>query len=82
MIVGLSFGDCKNLEELSFGDCKNLIKIHESVGFLNKLKMLNADGCSSLEKLKLSSCHSLKHFPVILGKMEHITVLDLLSILR
>ncbi|CAJ2666379.1 unnamed protein product [Trifolium pratense] len=98
----LNFDDCEfiteipdvsgapNLEELSFGDCKNLIKIHESVGFLNKLKMLNADGCSrlgtfppiklsSLEKLKLSSCHSLKSFPEILGKMEHITVLDLLD---
>jgi hypothetical protein len=51
----LNFYDCEfitdipdvsgapNLEELSFGDCKNLIKIHESVGFLNKLKMLNAE---------------------------------------
>ncbi|KEH25980.1 disease resistance protein (NBS-LRR class) family protein [Medicago truncatula] len=79
-----------NLEELSFGNCKNLIKIHESVGFLNKLKMLNADGCSrlgtfpslklsSLEKLKLSSCYRLKSFPEILGKMEDITMLDLLD---
>jgi len=79
-----------NLEELSFGNCKNLINIHESVGFLNKLKMLNADGCSrlgtfpplklsSLEKLKLSSCYRLKSFPEILGKMENITMLDLLD---
>lgn len=98
----LSFDDCEciteipdvsgapNLEELSFGDCTNLIKIHESVGFLNKLKILNADGCSrlrafppiklsSLEKLKLSSCYNLKSFPEILGKMEKITVLDLLA---
>jgi Leucine-rich repeat (LRR) protein len=54
-----------NLEELSFGDCKKLIKNHESVGFLNKLKMLNADGCSRLVELfsyqivnlGLSCCH-------------------------
>jgi hypothetical protein len=73
----LNFDDCEfiteipdvsgapNLEELSFGDCKILIKNHESVGFLNKLKMLNADGCSRLVELfsyqivnlGLSACH-------------------------
>ncbi|XP_061343744.1 TMV resistance protein N-like [Gastrolobium bilobum] len=75
-----------NLEELSFGDCENLIKIHESVGFLNELKILNAEGCkkfrsfppiklTSLEKLKLSYCPSLENFPEILGKMEKIKLI-------
>jgi len=52
--------------------------------------MLNADGCSrlgtfppiklsSLERLKLSSCHCLKSFPEILGKMENIKVTDLMD---
>ncbi|XP_061369750.1 uncharacterized protein LOC133312550 [Gastrolobium bilobum] len=77
-----------NLEELSFAKCENLNKIHKSVGFLNKLKILNADGCkkfrsfppielTSLEKLQLSCCPSLENFPEILGPMEKITYLEI-----
>ncbi|XP_061350173.1 disease resistance protein Roq1-like [Gastrolobium bilobum] len=77
-----------NLEELSFEKCYNLIKIHTSVGFLNKLKFLNADYCeklrsfppiklTSLKKLQLSYCPSLENFPEILGKMEKITRLGI-----
>ncbi|KAG5102963.1 hypothetical protein JHK84_047932 [Glycine max] len=77
-----------NLQELAFCNCENLIKIHESVGFLDKLKILYADGCSkltsfppikltSLEELKLSYCGSLECFPKILGKMENVTSLDI-----
>ncbi|KAK7291279.1 hypothetical protein RIF29_06288 [Crotalaria pallida] len=77
-----------NLEELTFGGCGNLIKIDESVGFLDKLRILNAGGCcklryfpplklTSLEKLNLYNCRSLEKFPEILGKMENITKLDL-----
>ncbi|XP_061348631.1 disease resistance protein Roq1-like [Gastrolobium bilobum] len=77
-----------NLEELSFRFCENLIKIHKSVGLLNKIKILNADGCekfrsfppirlTSLEKLQLSFCPSLENFPEILGKMEKITELSI-----
>ncbi|XP_061369751.1 uncharacterized protein LOC133312551 [Gastrolobium bilobum] len=77
-----------NLEGLSFAKCENLIKIHKSVGFLNKLKILNADGCkkfrsfppielTSLEKLQLSCCPSLENFPEILGPMEKITYLEI-----
>ncbi|KAG4943989.1 hypothetical protein JHK85_048635 [Glycine max] len=77
-----------NLQELSFCNCENLIKIHESVGFLDKLKILYAGGYSkltsfppikltSLEELKLSYCGSLECFPKILGKMENVTSLDI-----
>ncbi|KAL2966879.1 hypothetical protein AAZX31_16G143400 [Glycine max] len=77
-----------NLQELSFEYCENLIKIHGSVGFLDKLKILDADGCSkltsfppmkltSLEELKLSFCANLECFPEILGKMENVTSLDI-----
>ncbi|KAG4931060.1 hypothetical protein JHK86_048021 [Glycine max] len=77
-----------NLQELSFCNCENLIKIHESVGFLDKLKILYAGGYSklmsfppikltSLEELKLSYCGSLECFPEILGKMENVTSLDI-----
>ncbi|XP_061350170.1 disease resistance protein Roq1-like [Gastrolobium bilobum] len=77
-----------NLEELSFEYCDNLIEIHKSVGFLNKLKILKANGCKkfrsfppiklpSLDKLELSHCHSLENFPEILGEMEKIKFLQI-----
>lgn len=77
-----------NLETFSFEYCEKLITIHESVGFLDKLKVLSAKGCSklrrfppiklkSLEQLNLSFCKSLKNFPQILWKKENITELGL-----
>jgi len=77
-----------NLEKLSFENCENLITIDESVGFLDKLKVLSAKGCSklkifppikliSLEELNLSFCSNLESFPEILGKMENMTNLVL-----
>lgn len=78
----------QNLEEFSFGRCENLLTIHDSIGFLNKHKILNAKGCSrlrsfppikltSLQQLRLSFCYSLKNFPEILGKMENIGSISL-----
>ena len=80
-----------NLEKLSFEDCENLIAVDDSVGFMTKLKILNAKGCTkvmsfpplnlpSLEELELSYCLSLENFPEILGKMGNIRVLDLLGL--
>ena len=77
-----------NLEKLSFEYCQNLITVHDSVGFLDKLKILNALSCRklksfpaiklpSLEELHLSECDSLENFPEILEKMENITQLEL-----
>ncbi|KAL2578143.1 hypothetical protein AAZV13_16G180800 [Glycine max] len=77
-----------NLEEFSFEHCLNLITVHNSIGFLDKLKTLNAFRCkrlrsfppiklTSLEKLNLSFCYSLESFPKILGKMENIRELCL-----
>ncbi|KHN39695.1 TMV resistance protein N [Glycine soja] len=77
-----------HLENLSFMECYNLFAIHQSVGLLKKLRILDAEGClrlkyftpiklTSLEQLKLGYCHSLESFPEILGKMENITDLDL-----
>ncbi|XP_073220414.1 disease resistance protein RPP4-like [Cicer arietinum] len=72
-----------NLEKISFKYCKNLITIHNSIGFLSKLKVLNAKDCdkimsfpplklTSLKKLGISGCKSLLNFPEILDKMEYI----------
>ncbi|KAK2354128.1 TMV resistance protein N [Trifolium repens] len=77
-----------NLEELSLVHCENLVEIHDSVGFLDKLKILNVPGCcklrtvppihlTSLEHLNLSQCSSLVSFPEILGNMRNITSLSL-----
>ncbi|KAL2337106.1 hypothetical protein Fmac_011552 [Flemingia macrophylla] len=72
-----------NLEELSFKFCLNLISVHNSIGFLDTLKILNATWCgklssfpplklTSLEELDLSFCYRLENFPEILVKMEKI----------
>ncbi|MED6203778.1 hypothetical protein PIB30_002542 [Stylosanthes scabra] len=77
----------QTLQELSFFGCKNLVTIHNSVGFLPKLKILNADNCKklsrfppainlpSLETLGLSGCQSLENFPEILQEMKNVTML-------
>jgi Leucine-rich repeat (LRR) protein len=76
-----------NLEEFSTKSCKNLLTIHNSIGYLNKLKDLNAEECSQLrsfpplklpflKKLQLSGCKRLKSFPEILGEMQNVTVIQ------
>ncbi|KAL2967656.1 hypothetical protein AAZX31_16G187400 [Glycine max] len=81
-----------NLEELSFDRCGNLITVHDSIGFLNKLKILSATWCrklttfpplnlTSLERLELSCCSSLENFPEILGEMKNLLKLKLYGLL-
>ncbi|KEH29802.1 functional resistance protein KR1, putative [Medicago truncatula] len=71
-----------NLEKFSFRFCDNLIAVHDSIGNLNKLEILNASGCiklesfpplwlPSLEELDLSFCERLKSFPELLCKMTN-----------
>ena len=40
-----------NLKDLDLSFCKNLVKIHEFVGFLDKLKYFNLFGCEKLQAL-------------------------------
>ncbi|KAL5173790.1 TMV resistance protein N [Glycine soja] len=83
--------DLPNLRELSFEECESLVAVDDSIGFLNKLKILNAKGCSkltsfpplnltSLETLELSGCSSLEYFPEILGEMKNIKILYLIDL--
>ncbi|MED6203788.1 hypothetical protein PIB30_002551 [Stylosanthes scabra] len=63
------------------------IRVDSSIGFLPKLKTLNADYCEklscfppainlpSLEILGLSGCQSLENFPEILQEMKNVTTL-------
>ncbi|MED6214172.1 hypothetical protein PIB30_100300 [Stylosanthes scabra] len=73
-----------NLESLSLDNCRSLIKVHESVGVLDKLVNLNLLFCSnlktipsrfmlkSLRTLLLTGCSKLRKFPEIVGNMEHV----------
>ncbi|GMP39618.1 hypothetical protein CsSME_00010381 [Camellia sinensis var. sinensis] len=77
-----------NLEKLKLKDCINLVGVHESIGKLERLVLLNLRGCrnltklpgeivllKSLEELILSDCSSLDKLPPDLGKMESLKVL-------
>ena len=80
---------CPNLEKLDLIDCKNLIEVHESFGFLEKLKEWNLYFCSqlqilpstlmlkSLEMFRLSECTRLEKFPDIHPEMNCLKKLDL-----
>ena len=80
-----------NLEKLDLFGCKNLIEIHESIGFLEKLKVWNLFGCSQLQILpstlmlkslgyfNLRYCSRLKKFPDIHPEMKCLKELNLFS---
>jgi len=94
-LTSLNFDDCKLLTRIpdvsvSFEWCESLTAVHDSVGFMTKLKILSAEGCSkltsfpslhltSLERLELSYCSSLENFPEILGNMKNIKRLELID---
>ncbi|CAK8564578.1 unnamed protein product [Lathyrus sativus] len=73
-----------NLGALCVDNCTNLNRIHESVGFLDRLVLLSAQGCNqlenlvpkinlpSLETLDLRGCSRLESFPEVVGVMENI----------
>lgn len=85
----LDMSGLPNLEIFSFAYCTDLITIHDSVGFLSKLKILNVGNCfklrnfppiiklPSLHVLRLTDCKSLESFPEIAGEIKNITKLDL-----
>ncbi|XP_022734181.1 TMV resistance protein N-like [Durio zibethinus] len=77
-LAGLS-----NLERLEFEGCTSLIKVHQSIGLLERLVILNLAECNnlrelpdsicnvkSLETLNLSGCSKLNRLPEHLGKLE------------
>ncbi|KAI4353219.1 hypothetical protein L6164_002185 [Bauhinia variegata] len=78
-----------NLTELYLDFCNNLMEIHDSVGLLDKLKILSAKSCvslkifpcsikmKSLETLNLMCCSSLQYLPEVLGNMDKLSYLSL-----
>jgi hypothetical protein len=83
-----------NLEKLCVFKCKNLVKVHDSVGFLDKLRVLSFLGCfnlinfprslkfRSLIYLDLRYCPRLQNFPKIQCEMKylHLLCLDYIAI--
>ncbi|KAL7205625.1 hypothetical protein ACSBR2_018535 [Camellia fascicularis] len=82
------FSGLCSLERLLLKDCTCLVKVHESIGDLEKLVLLNLKGCKnlrklprkigqlkSLEKLILSGCSNLEMLPMELEKLKPLTVL-------
>ena len=71
-----------NLEELDLSDCESLIEVHESIGFLERLKKWDLSYCEklqilpsmlmlkSLEHFELKRCSRLEKFPDIHPEMK------------
>ncbi|KAF8015322.1 hypothetical protein BT93_H0972 [Corymbia citriodora subsp. variegata] len=78
-----------NLESLNLEGCNGLVELHQSVAYLNNLKLLSLHSCSnlnvfpntlnakSLETLDLFGCSKLENFPDIPRRMEHLEELYL-----
>ncbi|KAG6695735.1 disease resistance protein Roq1-like [Carya illinoinensis] len=73
-----------NLESLDLRGCCNLVEVHQSVGFLNELSLLNVEYCSKLrllpnlklprlQLLGLSSGTSIEKFPNIVGEIPDLS---------
>ncbi|KAM5551801.1 hypothetical protein ABKV19_026582 [Rosa sericea] len=79
----------QNLETLDLEGCSHLVRIHQSLGFLKKLIVLNLKDCKSLQSLPsriemesletliLSNCSKVKKIPEFVGNMERLSVLYL-----
>ncbi|KAG6676525.1 hypothetical protein I3842_15G156400 [Carya illinoinensis] len=84
-----NLSSCSNLQELDILGCENLVKVHDSVGFLDKLVRLRLYYCSnlksfprhlklrSLQVLALHGCSKLQNFPEIECKMEYLCFISL-----
>ncbi|XP_050263108.1 TMV resistance protein N-like [Quercus robur] len=78
-----------NLKILNLRSCKNLVKVHESIGYLDKLEGWYLRDCGklqtlprrlplkSLQNFDLSHCTSLEYFPDIDSVMKCLSVLDI-----
>ncbi|XP_061995785.1 disease resistance protein RUN1-like isoform X2 [Rosa rugosa] len=82
------FTGIQNLEKLVLEGCTNLVKIHPSIAFLMRLKMLNFRNCKSikslpskvemesLETFDVSGCSNLKMIPEFVGQNLENLVLE------
>ncbi|PRQ22471.1 putative P-loop containing nucleoside triphosphate hydrolase, leucine-rich repeat domain, L [Rosa chinensis] len=79
----------QNLETLDLEGCKTLVKLHQSLGQLKRLIVLNLKDCENLENLPsmiemesletliLSNCSKVKKIPEFAGNMKRLSKLYL-----
>ncbi|KAI8012445.1 TMV resistance protein N [Camellia lanceoleosa] len=80
------FLEAPNLERLILENCSRLVDIHESVGHLQRLVLLNLKDCKNLRKLPrsivmlkiletldISGCSNIKELPTEIGSMNSLT---------
>ncbi|KAI3722563.1 hypothetical protein L2E82_33603 [Cichorium intybus] len=85
LIKAPNFTWVPTLERLDLSGCSSLVTVHDSIGTLEKLKILDLSNCyelksfpanimmKSLETLSFKHCHKLRKFPEIRGKMERLS---------
>ena len=78
-----------NIKKLDLQNCRRLVKIHDSIGCLDKLESWDLLGCielqilpsciqmKSLKNLYIYNCKRVKRFPDIPQKMENLKYLNL-----
>ncbi|KAM5547208.1 disease resistance protein RPP2B-like [Rosa sericea] len=83
------FTGVQNLETLNLEGCINLTPVHQSLGFLKRLVVLNLKDCKSLESLPgkiesqsletfiLSGCSKVKKIPEFVENMKYLSTLCL-----
>ncbi|KAL0552556.1 hypothetical protein IC582_011673 [Cucumis melo] len=71
------FPAASNLEELHLSECTNLRKIDKSVFSLDKLTILNIDGCSNLSCLYLEEGTNLRIIHESIGSLDKLVTLVL-----
>ncbi|KAL7257957.1 hypothetical protein ACSBR1_004142 [Camellia fascicularis] len=83
------FLDVPNLERLILENCAQLVEVHESIGYLQRLVLLNLKDCKNLRKLPrsivmlkfletldISGCSNIKELPTEIGSMDSLTKLN------
>ncbi|KAI7981594.1 Protein SUPPRESSOR OF npr1-1, CONSTITUTIVE 1, partial [Camellia lanceoleosa] len=84
-----NFLEVPNLEQLILENCARLVEVHESVGHLQRLVLLNLKDCKNLRKLPrsivmlkfletldISGCSNIKELPLDIGTMDSLTKLN------
>ena len=78
-----------NIKKLDLRDCTKLVKIHDSIGYLDKLESWDLRGCielqilpscimmKSIKYLRLYECNRANRFPDIPQEMENLRYLSL-----
>ncbi|CAL5398994.1 unnamed protein product [Camellia sinensis] len=81
-----NFLEVPNLEQLILENCARLVEVHESIGHLQRLVLLNLKDCKNLRKLPrsivmlkfletldISGCSNIKELPIEMGTMDSLT---------